>query len=219
MMFWQLAEKKLNLGRANIQLWFLMDHLIALTSPMHSQESIRTTGTLSGAFLQSFSAGVHPHACRAWSAQCRCDVIKQYKSSSAAKKNMRTGNGWRRQTVQKQHVLWLTIAIFLFTSSSYTPCQSRYAKNHSEECHAHIHSILGLAEVGGAWVGVDGRTDLVNTRQRVHDNHLLFGLGQNLRSQHIAASDLIILLGRREALALNARHVQDIGVDESLLQR
>lgn len=95
----------------------------------------------------------------------------------------------------------------------------RLPQSHEQKSHANVHAVLGLAKVGGARIRVERRADLVDARQRMHHDHLLFRFGHELRRQHVHVLGSFVLLDRDEAFFLDARHVEHVGVRQRLFQR
>src|SRR5947209_20570101 len=91
-----------------------------------------------------------------------------------------------------------------------TRCTSSVREQRREQGHAHEEAVAGLAEVGGAWVGVDLRADLVDPGQRMqHDR-----VGAQARHQgaidHVAAAGPPVRVEARKALLLHPRLVEHV---------
>ena len=81
-----------------------------------------------------------------------------------------------------------------------------------------VDTVLRLLEVIGLRVGVDVHVDLVDARQRVQHTAVGLGVLQHGVAQHVGVLDLFVFLGVGEALALDAGHVDDVGVGNGVLQ-
>ena len=81
-----------------------------------------------------------------------------------------------------------------------------------------IDAVLCLLEVISLRVGIDVHVDLVDARQRVQ--HAAIGLRvlQHGVAQHIGVLHLLVFLGVGEAFALDAGHVDDVGVGNGVFQ-
>jgi len=77
---------------------------------------------------------------------------------------------------------------------------------------------LRLSEVCGARVRVDERVDLANARQRVHDDHLLLGLGHHVAVDDVEVLERLVLVRVCEPLLLHARHVQHVRLRQHFVQ-
>lgn len=83
-----------------------------------------------------------------------------------------------------------------------------------EEGHADVDAAVGLAEVGGARVGVDVRGDLVDAGERVEDDGVGLEEGEGVAGDEVDAAGGGVLLRGSEALALDTGLVDDIYVRE-----
>lgn len=84
--------------------------------------------------------------------------------------------------------------------------------------HADVFAIFHLAEVSGAGVAVDRGGNLVDAGQGVQDREILFGRPEFFGRQNIAVFEANIIGFVKEALALHARHIQDIKLRHGLLE-
>ncbi len=67
-------------------------------------------------------------------------------------------------------------------------------------------------------LGLEHKPDFVDPRQRVHDDHLALGASHEVRRDDMLPGGALIFRLAREALALDARHVEDVRVRQSLIQ-
>src|SRR5207237_5782692 len=73
-----------------------------------------------------------------------------------------------------------------------------------EESHADVEPISGLPEVSCPRIGVDLRRDLIDARQRVHQDGVLAHLRKRLVVNAVDALDGVVRLMVREALLLDS---------------
>ena len=95
-------------------------------------------------------------------------------------------------------------------------CSCTSPDQHLEQRHAHGNAVEGLLEVARMGRAVHIGRDLVHAGQRMHDYQVLSSTCQELGSEPVGSGDLIVLLGVREALSLNARHVKHVHVVHNL---
>ncbi len=62
-----------------------------------------------------------------------------------------------------------------------------------EERHPDVNAVPGLPEVGGPWIGVDLRSDLINARERMHDDRVLGKEIKRLAVDRVDASSFQVL--------------------------
>ena len=60
--------------------------------------------------------------------------------------------------------------------------------------------------------------DFVQSRERMHDDHLLLGARHEMWRHDVVTAGVLVLLLAAETLLLDARHVQNIRVRQNLLQ-
>ena len=83
-------------------------------------------------------------------------------------------------------------------------------KQLEDECHTHQLTAHNLLEVACTGVVVDGNRDLVDTRQRMQDAHVLLGGLQLVGGEDVGIAQAQVLLLIGKALTLYARHVQHV---------
>ena len=86
-----------------------------------------------------------------------------------------------------------------------------------DECHTHKFTILHLAEICGAWVGINLLCNLVYAWKRMQYSHLLLRQCHLLSIENVAILHTLILSLVRETLLLNASHIEDIQLAHNLL--
>lgn len=94
----------------------------------------------------------------------------------------------------------------------------RFAKNHGEQSHTHIHAVLRLPEVRCPRIRIEILADLEYTRQRMHDAHATLGARHQLRCDNKVSASLLVFLIAGETLALNARHVENVSLGQDFVQ-
>ena len=86
-----------------------------------------------------------------------------------------------------------------------------------QQRHAAEHTEARLTEVDRTRVVVNILRDLVDARQRMQHEHILFRTLHLLRGQLIAALQIFIFLRARKTLALNTGHVQHIQLGQNFV--
>lgn len=85
-----------------------------------------------------------------------------------------------------------------------------FAQNHCQNGHSHVHSIFGLSEVGGSWVGIEFFADFIDAWQWMHHDHTTFGQCHELWCDNKMTANFSVFLFGGKTFLLNAGHVEDI---------
>src|SRR6202030_897252 len=87
-----------------------------------------------------------------------------------------------------------------------------------EHGHADPEAVASLTEVGGPWVAIDQGIDLPYPRQWMHHDGVFRQAIHQVDGQDVDAAIALVFVGRREALGLDPRLVQDIKARERALE-
>lgn len=86
-----------------------------------------------------------------------------------------------------------------------------FSQYHSQNGHSYVHSIFGLSEVGGSWIGVEFLADFVDARQWMHDDHTTLGQCHELGRDDKVTAHLPVFVFGGKSFLLNASHVEYVG--------
>ena len=107
----------------------------------------------------------------------------------------------------------------------------------SKESHADVHPIFHLPEISSAGIGIQFRSDLIYSRQRMHHYHITLGLRKTLGCNNVGPFHLlkeikiivdlstiyffqylVVFLFGSETLFLDPSHIENVGAFDDVIQ-
>ena len=83
--------------------------------------------------------------------------------------------------------------------------------------HAREHAKLSLPEIERAAVTVNGKLNLIHTRQRMQDGKIILRLFEFLHVEYKDPALPVVFLARSETLTLYSSHIQHVELTYALL--